>query len=243
MRARRLVVLGATAGVARAAHSLGCHTVFVQQPRSPVEALVHDDSHLYSVDYTAATFAEFVDRVLRSLAPDAVVSVAASGLLPAAVANSVLGLSGTGIETVRRLREGRGAVSAEGRELDVVTFVTGGSHQLLAVVERHPVTARMAPAGLPPAVAADVEEAVNGHLDEAGLRDGPARTTVTVADGEVRVHGTLTHLGDGDQPELVRRISGIDVQRWSLGWPLGVRGTDCLETGTVSGTPHEGIAR
>ncbi|WP_369148939.1 ATP-grasp domain-containing protein [Streptomyces sp. R44] len=102
---RCLVVLGASPDIARTATSLGCRVVFVQQPGSPVERIVDDHAHHYSVDFTGPAFPDFVDTVLRPLRPDAVVSVTEYGLRPAAFVNERLGLRGTPARVVELLSD------------------------------------------------------------------------------------------------------------------------------------------
>ncbi len=100
-------MLGASANIAAVARGLGCEVILVQKPGRPVEPMVEKRkiSHLYSVDFTAKSFPSFVDRVLRVLRVSAVVSVTEEGLLPAAVANEMLGLPGSPPAVVERLRD------------------------------------------------------------------------------------------------------------------------------------------
>ncbi|AUY53132.1 hypothetical protein [Streptomyces sp. CB01881] len=120
--ARQLVVIDADARAARAARTLGCRIVYVQQPGSPVHELVDDDSGYYSVDFTGPKFAGFVGEVLRPLLPTAAVSLTAQGLAAADVVNSLLGTAGTPPGILQRLT-GTGPESSDG--LDLVRLALG----------------------------------------------------------------------------------------------------------------------
>ncbi|MFI5528227.1 hypothetical protein ACIA8O_06655 [Kitasatospora sp. NPDC051853] len=98
----RLVLVDAGPAAARAAHRLGCHTVFVQLPGSAPQELVDDRSGYYSVDFLGEGFPAFVEEVLRPLAPTGVVSPSARGRAPAALANALLGIDGSPAELARR---------------------------------------------------------------------------------------------------------------------------------------------
>ncbi|MEV0648336.1 ATP-grasp domain-containing protein [Phytomonospora sp. NPDC050363] len=81
--------------------------MLVQQPGSPLNKIVETGrySHCYSVDFTEETFPSFVTGVLAPLRVGAVVSLTESGLLPAALANELLGTPGTPFEVVHTLRD------------------------------------------------------------------------------------------------------------------------------------------
>lgn len=100
-----LVILGASERAARLAEKLPCAVVHLVRPGGDVGMLARGDASYYSVDYTDHGFAEFVEAVLRPLQPRAVVSLAETGVLPAALANDTLGLPGTPPEVVRTLND------------------------------------------------------------------------------------------------------------------------------------------
>ncbi|MFH8991852.1 acetyl-CoA carboxylase biotin carboxylase subunit family protein [Streptomyces sp. NPDC017940] len=114
---RRLVLIDASVAAARTAHSLPYQTFFVQRPGAPVQDLVDDHSGYYTVDFAAdgaadgagdpvpQAFTDFVTRVLRPLAPMAVVGLSPAGQRAAAVANSLLGTAGVPAEDLERLTE------------------------------------------------------------------------------------------------------------------------------------------
>lgn len=251
----RLVVVDASVRTARTAHSLGCHTFFVQRPGDPVQELVDDFSGYYTVDFptepadrlgddrtrplgdlASESFTDFVEAILRPLAPTAVVSLSAAGALPAAVANSLLGTAGTPVELVRRLmattRAGADADSGAGRELTAYTFSVEGVHRWVGVMDPHAPPVRRAHvvpnACLTPLEYDAVGSALTEFLDDVGLRNGPARVSVREEDRTVRITGAEPIVDDGEA-ELLRRLTGLDLTRWALGRPLGLRQADCTD--------------
>ncbi|MFJ6392835.1 ATP-grasp domain-containing protein [Streptomyces sp. NPDC091972] len=305
----RLVVIGASVNIARVAREIGCRTVFVQQPGSPVEKLVDTRSNLYSVDFTDGRFIDFVDFVLRPLRPDAVVSVTERGLLPAAIAAEHLGLPGVPPAVVSRLRdktlmrahmqeklpsatvrfaepasgveaaaimrswdcdvivkpkdgtgsteirhftrpedlEGVGCLASvimeeyiDGPEYSAESFSIDGKHALLAVVEKHATDnfvelGHVVPAGtLGPGDAAKIEVAISEFLRAMGLTDGPAHTEFRISAGKVKIIESHNRVAGGSIPDLVHAVTGVNLKRWSLGWPLGLREADCRSQPTAA---------
>lgn len=233
LSSKRLVVIDADVHTARTAHALGCHTVFVQRPGSPVPDLVDDQSGYYSVDFTGKRFPEFVKEVLSPLAPTAVVSLSSAGLRPAALASAQLGTPGTPPAVADRLtRAVSGRQEPDGYEVILHAFSTDGVHRLLAITPQGPAATRPTASnmaaqlsGLQGHAAADA--ALTSYLDAAGLKNGPSRTRARLSDRAVRI--LSSHLGF-DRPEEVdplRVLTGIDLTRWALGWPLGLREEHC----------------
>lgn len=101
----RLVIVGAGVQTARVAGELDCEVVHLQRPGGQVADLVRTGDRYYSVDFESAEFDSFVQQVLAPLRVDAVVSITEAGLLPAARATELLGLPGTPLSVVRRLRD------------------------------------------------------------------------------------------------------------------------------------------
>ncbi|MFE7935690.1 ATP-grasp domain-containing protein [Streptomyces sp. NPDC057456] len=288
----RLVVIGASVNIASVAHGIGCRTVFVQKPGSPVEKLVDTRSNLYSM----------VDFVLRPLKPHAVVSLTETGLLPAAIAAERLGLPGVPPDVVTRLRDkslmrahiqgnlpdstvrfatptdgaeaaaimrswacevivkprtGTGSSGIRrfsspadlehvgrldsiimeeyviGREYSAETFSLGGAHTLLAVAEKRTsdrfieLGHMIPPSTLGPRDINQIESTVSEFLNCIGLRDGPAHTEFKISSDRVTIIESHNRVAGGRIPDLVQAVTGVDLKRWSLGWPLGLRDADC----------------
>jgi precorrin-6x reductase len=87
-----LVVIQANSRAARAAHSFGIPTVFVQRPGSPVEEVLDDRALLHQIDFADENFSDFVTRILRPLGPRAVVAADESARTAARLANRALGV-------------------------------------------------------------------------------------------------------------------------------------------------------
>ncbi|MGW2056450.1 hypothetical protein ACWCOZ_21500 [Streptomyces sp. NPDC001840] len=240
----RLVVIDASVRTARSAHTLGCHTVFVQRPGAPVHDLVDDFSGYYTVDFTGETFKGFVLEVLRPLAPTAVVSLSDDGALPTALANSLLGTPGTRADVLRRL-----TVGASGGEADdtggwyAYTFSEAGVHRWVALVDEgaqptlpeHVVPERRLTSGEHDVI----EAALTGFLDTVGLANGPARIRLRSRDGEVRVLGAAPTAGTDEEAEIVRRHTGFDLTRATLSRALRLAGDDATSPARV----QEGATR
>ncbi|MFE4832204.1 hypothetical protein [Streptomyces sp. NPDC056672] len=234
----RLIVIDASVRTARSAHTLGCHTVFVQRPGAPVHELVDDFSGYYSVDFTGETFKGFVLEVLRPLAPAAVISLSNDGALPAALANSLLDTPGTRADVLQRL-----TVDAMGGEVDdtgesyAYTFSEAGAHRWVALVDEgtqptlpeHVVPERR----LTSSEYDTVEAALTGHLDAAGVENGPARIRLRSRDGEVRILGAAPTAGTDEEAELVRQLTGFDLVRASLSRALELAGHDATSLAHV----------
>lgn len=102
----RLVVIGASPNIAAIAREIDARTIFVQQPGSPVTELIGPESNLYSLDFTDdRRFSSFVREVLAPLRPAAAISVTEAGLRAAAIANELLGTTGTPVAVVERFND------------------------------------------------------------------------------------------------------------------------------------------
>lgn len=102
-----LVVIGASANIARVAQSLSDELIFIQQPGTMDPRILRDDvDELHVLDFRdEPLLTSFAERVLRPRGPKAVVSVTENGLLPAAVLSELLNTPGTPAEVVRRTRD------------------------------------------------------------------------------------------------------------------------------------------
>jgi len=126
-----------------------------------------------------------------------------------------------------------------GQEYSAETFSVGGRHRLVAVAEKqtdasfvetaHVVPAPSLSAGRLEAVAA----AIGRFLDAVSLTDGPAHTEFKVCGDTVKIIESHNRIAGDGIPELVRLATGVDLKRWSLGWPVGLGAPD--DTPAVAG--------
>lgn len=101
-------MLGASPNIIRAAQDVGPRILFVDRtpPRGLSQQLRNDRDQFFTVDYLDdRALDDFAGVLVDDLAPDVVLSVTESGLLPAARLTSLLGLRGTTVETVRLMRD------------------------------------------------------------------------------------------------------------------------------------------
>jgi hypothetical protein len=185
----RLAILGATVDVATDARGRGREIWHVQRPGSDVERLVERGSltsRLFTVDFTTAAFARFVDRVLVPLAPDGVVASTVDDFRLAALANERLGqpavpaavLARFADETARREQVGRPGSDALYAAL---TFSRRGEHTLVAVTGVRPLSGPQRDR---------VGAELSRFLDVIGLPDGPVHTRFTLRGEVVTVVGS-----------------------------------------------------
>ncbi|MET8233417.1 ATP-grasp domain-containing protein [Micromonospora sp. NPDC005298] len=116
-----------------------------------------------------------------------------------------------------------------GQEYSAESFSVDGVHRVVALVEKHvgPSFVELAHVVPPPSLgvpAAVVQDQLIEFLDVVGLVDGPAHTEFKLTDGGIRIIESHNRVGGDGIPHLVRIVTGIDLQRWSLGWPLGLGG-------------------
>jgi hypothetical protein len=92
-----LLVVGASANIARVAQTLAEAVVFVQMPGAEARAFVRDDvDELLTLDFTDRELvASFAHELVAPRPPDAVVSVTENGLEPAAFLSDLIGTPGT----------------------------------------------------------------------------------------------------------------------------------------------------
>ncbi len=225
---RIVVLFDATVPVSKVAHGLGCRIVLVQRPGAPVQDLVGEDTDYYSVDWEDESFADFIDTVLRPRHPTAVISLTTAGVTAAAMANSMLGTAGTPADVVKAMAAvGDGEDNGGRRRIRVQTFSTAGAHRLVAAVtEGHTpsLPGHVLPEQcLSTAELPAVRDAVTDLLDTAGLTDGPALIRLDLHEHGIRVLAAQpTAAAADDEAELIRRLTGFDLVRRSLAWPLGL---------------------
>jgi hypothetical protein len=221
---RTLVLVDATVPLAAAVHGLGCRTVLVQRPGAPVHRMVGDRTGYYTTDFEDDAFTDFVDTVLRPLETTAVVSLTEAGAMAAATANSLLGTAGTRADVVKALSAATdGNVSGEGRRIRAHTFSRDGEHRWVAALREGHVPSL--PAHVVPERCLSPEDhraaraALTRLLDTAGLTDGPALVRLALHGGGARILSASNTTGD-DDTEPIRRLTGFDLVRNSLEWPL-----------------------
>jgi hypothetical protein len=224
--AHTVVLVDATVPVSRAAHGLGCRVVLVQRPGAPVHELVGEDTDYYSVEWEDESFADFVDTVLRPRNPTAVLSLTSAGAMAAATANSMLGTRGIPVDVAKAMAAaGDGEGEGGRRRIRARTFSSAGAHRwVAAVTEGHTPSL---PGDVVPEQCLSAAEhraalaAVTDLLDTAGLTDGPALVRLELHERGVRILTAEPTADDDEETELIRRLTGFDLVRRSLEWPLG----------------------
>jgi len=88
----RIAIMDVDPTTAAAARGLDRPLVYVIMPGTPLEHLSARHTNIYSVDFTSPGFPGFVDRVLRPLAPQAIVAGSIRSARAAALASAQLGL-------------------------------------------------------------------------------------------------------------------------------------------------------
>ncbi|AZK97707.1 hypothetical protein B7R87_30320 [Streptomyces tsukubensis] len=217
------MVIDATVPVAETAHSLDCHTFFVQQPGSPARSLVDDTSGYYSVDFTGDIFADFVDKVLRPLHPTAVVSVSAGGSSAAAVAGELLGTPGASVAALAALATVADCAHAAGagaRSTTAYTHTAGGAHRLVGLLPTPPVATGPPGQGDPavslcPEDQQAAERAVRDVLDRSRITHGPVRMELWLTADGIRVVRAEQRV-DQDEAAVLHRLTGVDLVRQTL---------------------------
>lgn len=115
-----------------------------------------------------------------------------------------------------------------GREYSAETFSADGRHRLVAVAEKRVAPGSFVELGhvipapsLDDAALAVAETAVFRFLDTVGLRRGPAHTEFKIVDGSVRIIESHNRVGGDEIPALVKLVTGVDLVRAAIGWPIG----------------------
>ncbi|MEU4216679.1 ATP-grasp domain-containing protein [Actinoplanes sp. NPDC026623] len=122
-----------------------------------------------------------------------------------------------------------------GQEYSAESFSVGGVHRIVALVEKHTGPSFVELAHVVPAPSLGtsavpvIQEQLIEFLDVVGLADGPAHTEFKLIDGGIRIIESHNRVGGDGIPHLVRLVTGIDLQRWSIGWSLGLGEPDHQE--------------
>ncbi|NEA33577.1 ATP-grasp domain-containing protein [Streptomyces sp. SID13031] len=115
-----------------------------------------------------------------------------------------------------------------GQEYSAESFSVGGVHRIFAIVEKHIGPSFVELAHVVPAPSLDIASApaVQGQLveflDVVGLVDGPAHTEFKLTGDGLKIIESHSRVGGDGIPHLVHLVTGTDLLRWSLGWPLGL---------------------
>lgn len=119
-----------------------------------------------------------------------------------------------------------------GQEYSAESFSVGGTHRIVALVEKHvgPSFIEMAHVVPAPSIGLSSTKVIHDQLaeflDAVGLVDGPAHTEFKLTGGGLKIIESHNRIGGDGIPHLVRLVTGTDLQRWSLGWPLGLGAPD-----------------
>ncbi|MDI5966536.1 ATP-grasp domain-containing protein [Streptomyces sp. SL13] len=113
-----------------------------------------------------------------------------------------------------------------GAELSVETFTFGGRHTVIAhtakeILDSFVEIGHVQPAGLDPAVAAEVDALVVRMLDAVGFQDGPAHTEVIVTDDGPRLVESHNRRGGDRIADLVNVVHGVDTDALAFLWYAG----------------------
>jgi biotin carboxylase len=119
----------------------------------------------------------------------------------------------------------------EGREYSVESFSFHGRHVVLAVTEKRVLgygrgrfveIGHALPARLSGDVEAEIRRVVGDVLSALGLGEGPAHTEIKLTPQGVRVVETHNRPGGDHILELVKLVTGIDLDELTLGWAAGI---------------------
>ncbi|HEY4937434.1 MAG TPA: ATP-grasp domain-containing protein, partial [Actinomycetota bacterium] len=115
----------------------------------------------------------------------------------------------------------------DGPEYSVEAFTFRGRHVVLAITEKSVLpnfveVGHAVPARLDDPVAFQVSDAVRTFLDCIGVCEGATHTEVRLTAGGPRVVESHTRPGGDRIIELVETAVGVDLERYTLGWPLGL---------------------
>jgi biotin carboxylase len=178
-------------------------------------------------------------RVCRS--PDEVGELAAEIGFPV-VLKPPDGMASAGVRLVASVADAEAAFSEagggpllaeeflEGPEYSVESFSFHGRHVVLAVTEKQVLghgrgrfveIGHALPARLSGDVEAEVRSVVGDVLSALELAEGPAHTEIKLTPGGVRVVETHNRPGGDHILELVKLVTGVDLDELTLGWAAG----------------------
>jgi biotin carboxylase len=115
----------------------------------------------------------------------------------------------------------------DGPEYSVEAFTFRGRHVVLAITEKSVLpnfveVGHAVPARLDGPAASEVSDAIRTFLDCVGVREGPTHTEIRLTASGPRVVESHTRPGGDRIIELVETAVGVDLERYTVGWPLGL---------------------
>ncbi|MFE7576923.1 hypothetical protein ACFU5Z_19540 [Streptomyces sp. NPDC057521] len=244
----RLVVIGGDPALAASARSLGCSLVNLQLPGSPVEEYLAPDENYYSIDWHGASFKRFVDAVIRPLNPVAVVSLGEDSLTAVAAANDLLGLPGLQLTTINAFdalysAHDSMAVSQDDARFTAAMFTVEGTHRMIGIVEHDPDARTPGQVSLPVSLTDEHVDALTKQistlLNGLKLQDGPSTTEFRVDLNQTVVTRVRLVPPARDLCAVIHAETGIDLERWALGWPMGLGGPAVDEAATTTPDANE----
>jgi len=113
----------------------------------------------------------------------------------------------------------------EGPEYSVETFTFDGRHVVVAITEKLTMpnfieVGHAQPARLAPDDELALSRCIGDFLDAVGLDQGPAHTEVRLSATGPRVIESHDRIGGDRIGDLVEAAYGIDLERYSVGWPF-----------------------
>ncbi|WP_149183710.1 ATP-grasp domain-containing protein [Streptomyces sp. TRM49041] len=114
----------------------------------------------------------------------------------------------------------------EGPEISVESFSFAGKHTVLAHTAKETLDSfvevgHVQPAGLAPALAAQVDDLVVRMLDAVGLQDGPSHTELKLTPDGPRLVESHNRRGGDRIADLVHEVYGIDIDALAYLWYAG----------------------
>ncbi|MEU7756892.1 ATP-grasp domain-containing protein [Micromonospora sp. NPDC049171] len=121
-----------------------------------------------------------------------------------------------------------------GREFSVEAVSEDGRHLVACVTEKHLASGfveigHVLPAPLSPEVRSDIERTVGAALDALGVQTGVTHTEVIVTPEHVRIIETHLRLAGDEIPQMLARVSSIDLADALVRQSVGMSVLDELE--------------
>ncbi|ROS05506.1 biotin carboxylase [Sinobacterium caligoides] len=116
-----------------------------------------------------------------------------------------------------------------GKEYSVEGFSYNGEHRVLGITEKQVDEKNLVekrhviPAPLPADQEQKIEQAISQFLTVIGIKNGPSHTELKVEDGQVYFIETHNRVAGDDIANLLELVSGFNLYRELVGWPIGRR--------------------